>query len=151
MIPQLKGLNVLIIGCPAAGKTFLADKLKGQNPDDHKLFHTDDYMRYGYKESLYKLLEDVEKIQSHTKTIIEGVQGYRLLRKGVEFNCYYPDIVIELSVSEHRMLKTYREERIGKSIDSLYAFNKMHDKILKDYFAMHNPNKPKWIKINNEY
>lgn len=151
MIPQLKGKNVLIIGCPASGKTFLSNKLKAQNPDDHKLFHTDDYMGYGYKDSLYRLLDDVQKIQSHTKTLIEGIQGYRLLRKGVELNCYYPDIVIELSVSEGRMIKTYREERTGKSVDSLHSFNKMHDKILNDYFAMHNPHKPQWIKLNNEY
>lgn len=151
MIPQLNNLNVLIIGCPASGKTYLSNQLKLQHQDTHKFFHTDDYMKYGYKESLYALIEDVSKIQSHTKTIIEGVQGYRLLRKGVELNCYYPDIVIELSVSEEIMLKTYRSERAGKKVESIYSFNKMHDRILNDYFAMNNPRKPKWLKIENKY
>lgn len=151
MMPEIKGLNILIIGCPASGKTFFANKLKEESSDDVRVFHTDDYMYHGYKDSLYVLLEDLKKIKPPTNSIIEGVQGYRLLRKGVELDCYYPDIVVELSVSEERMLKTYREERQGKSIDSLYAFNKAHNKVLNDYFAMPNHRKPKWIKIENKY
>lgn len=147
-LPELKGLNVLIIGCPASGKTFLANNLKS---DNHKIIHTDDYMRYGYKESLYVMIEDIQKLHVHTKSIVEGIQGYRLLRKGVELNCYHPDIVVQLEISEARMLQTYRTERPGKKIDSLYAFNNMHDKILNDYFRMYNPHKPKWLKIKNEY
>lgn len=151
MIPDLKNLNVLIIGCPASGKTYLANKLKQQNVNTHKFFHTDDYMHYGYKDSLYVLLDDMRRVSSNTNTIIEGVQGYRLLRKGVELKCYFPDIVIELKISEERLMKTYMTERIGKKFESVNSFNKMHDKILSEYLSMPNNRKPKWIKIENEY
>lgn len=148
-IPQINGRNILIIGCPASGKTYLANYLKEAHGKTHKFFHTDDYMAYGYKESLYVLMDDLKK--TNQPTIIEGVQGYRLLRKGVELNSYYPDIVVELKTSEARMLKTYNTERQGKKIESLLAFNKTHDKILNDYFAMTNYKKPEWIKLVNEY
>ena len=144
---KITGKNVLIIGCPASGKTHLSNALKTY--DTHKVIHTDDYMCYGYKESLYVLLRALPSVKSNT--IIEGIQGYRLLRKGVELNSYYPDIVIELFISEARMIKTYREQRQMKKIESLFAFNNMHNKILNDYFRMPNRRKPEWIKINNEY
>lgn len=148
-IPQIIGKNVLIIGCPASGKTYLANYLKKSHGKTHKFFHTDDYMAYGYKESLYVLMNDLMKVRQ--PTIIEGIQGYRLLRKGVELDSYFPDIVIELKISEATMLRTYRTERQGKKIESLLGFNKTHDKILSDYFAMTNYKKPEWIKLENEY
>jgi hypothetical protein len=141
--------NVLIIGCPASGKTYLSELLLKDNPG-HKLYHSDKYIRHGYKEALYKLLEDLVK---ETKpTIVEGVQGYRLLRKGVELDCYYPDIVIELEITEARMFKTYAEQRRNKDASYLKGFNKMHQKILADYFAMENKHKPnQWLKLKNHY
>lgn len=149
VIPDIIGKNVLIIGCPASGKTFLSNSFK--TTDTHKVIHTDDFMSYGYKESLYVILQKIKPIHLHTNTVIEGIQGYRLLRKGVELNCYFPDLVIELVISESRMFKTYRSERQGKSVDSLHSFNKMHDKILSDYRAMPNKHKPQWISIYNDY
>lgn len=146
ILKDITGKNILIIGCPASGKTFFSKLLANEG---HKVFHTDDYMRYGYKESLYAMMEDLAKHKGNT--IVEGVQGYRLLRKGVEMNNYYPDIVIELEVPESRMLKTYREQRPGKKIDSLIAFNKTHQTILNDYKSMPNSKKPLWIKLQNNY
>ena len=106
-------------------------------------------MKYGYKQALYKMLEDLKKIKG--PTIVEGVQGYRLLRKGVELDCYYPDIVIELEITEARMLKTYREQRPDKDVDALKGFNKMHEKILNDYFRMNSKKPPQWHKLKNNY
>lgn len=146
VIAEIKNKNVLIIGCPASGKTYLASKLAG---DSHTVIHTDDFIDKGYKDSLYAILDHIKTINGNS--IVEGVQGYRLLRKGVEFNCYYPDIVIELEISEKRLSQTYNEVRRGKSFESLASFNAGHQKILKEYFAMDNKNKPKWFKIQNDY
>lgn len=145
---DIQDKSVLIIGCPASGKTYLSELLKRDNPT-HRLLHTDSYMKYGYRQALYKLLEDLTKIK--TPTIIEGVQGYRLLRKGVELDCYYPDIVIELEITEARMLKTYRSQRNGKDTRYLKGFNQMHQKILGDYFRMNSKKPPQWIKLKNSY
>ena len=79
------------------------------------------------------------------------MQGYRLLRKGVQLDNYYPDIVFQLIISEEQMMNTYKHERDEKKIRYLRGFNKTHDKILNDYFAMANPNKPEWIKVDNTH
>jgi len=140
---DIEGKNVLIIGCPASGKTYLLNQFK----TTHKKFPTDDYMRFGYEQSMYQVLEDIKK--STEKTLVEGIQGYRLLRKGVQLDCYYPDIVIQLIISEQQMLNTYRNERDEKKIKYLKGFNKMHDKIINDYFMLENKSKPEWIKVSN--
>lgn len=137
---DLKNKNVLIIGPPASGKTTLAKKLA---TPDHLLIHTDDYMGLGYYDAMYSILDDI--IESEKPTIVEGVQGYRLLRKGVEKNTYYPDIVIELKISDEKMEEIYRLERDPKKIRYLSSFNKMHEKILTDYQNMYNPKKPIWL------
>lgn len=145
-LTHIAGKDVVIIGCPASGKTYLSNLLASPA---HTVIHTDDYMKHGYKEALYVMLNDLKHI--HGNVIIEGVQGYRLLRKGVEMGCYYPHIVIELEISQERMAQTYAEQRPGKKVASVLAFNKMHETIKQDYFSMDNPNKPEWIKISNHY
>lgn len=140
--------NVLIIGWPAAGKTHLSKLLARDNPG-HKVIHTDDYIKYGYKESLYRILMELSGIRK--PTIIEGIQGYRLLRKGVELNCYYPDIVIELEISEALMYRTYKNERADKDASALKGFINTHKKILNDYKQMTNTKPPQWHKIKNNY
>jgi len=137
--------NVLIIGCPASGKTYLSNLFK----TTHTKIHTDDYMRFGYVQSLYQILSDLKEING--LTIIEGIQGYRLLRKGVQLDCYYPDIVIEMIISEQKMINTYRNERDARKIKYLINFNSMHNKIIADYFALSNNTKPEWYKIHNNY
>lgn len=145
-LPDINGKNVLIIGCPASGKTYLSNLLESST---HQTFHTDDYINHGYYESMYKCLSDV--IECDKLTIVEGVQGYRMLRKGVEMDNYYPDLVIELRITQRRMLLTYSIERNPKKIKYLKAFNKTHNKILSDYRAMNNKHKPEWLVINNNY
>ena len=137
--------NVLIIGCPASGKTYLLNKFNTAN----KKIHTDDYISYGYENSMYKILDYLKATEE--KTIVEGIQGYRLLRKGVQLDCYYPNVVIQLIISEQQMRKTYLNERDVKKIKYLKGFNKMHDKILNDYFLLKNNYKPEWFQIENNY
>jgi adenylate kinase family enzyme len=142
---DIENKNVLIIGCPASGKTYLSKKFK----HEHKIIHTDDYIKFGYEQSMYQVLEDIKK--SDKCTLVEGIQGYRLLRKGVQLDCYYPHIVIELMISEQHMIHIYKKERDEKKIKFLKGFNKMHDKIINDYFLLKNKNKPEWIKVFNDY
>lgn len=140
--------NVLIIGKPAAGKTFLSELLHKDNPG-HTVIHTDYYIKHGYVESLYKLMADMRLIKA--PTIIEGVLGYRLLRKGVQTGAYYPDMVIHVNVPDSTMLRTYRTERKGKDINALRGFIRSHTTILNEYFAIKNPHPPQWIELKNNY
>lgn len=138
--------DVLIIGYPTSGKTYLSKLL---NTSNHTVFHSDDYMKYGYKEGLYVLIDDIKN--EIKKTIFEGVFGYRLLRKGVELNCYHPDIVIQLDITEQKMLEIYKTERDSNKISYLKKFNKMHDKILQEYANMPKMKRPAWYKVVNDY
>ena len=140
--------NVLIIGKPTSGKTHLSTLLSKDNPN-HKIIHTDDYVKFGYKEGLYRLLLDFAGVSQ--PTIIEGVLGYRLLRKGVELDCYYPDLVIELEVPDALMYKTYRNERPGKDVSYLKGFNAAHLSILQHYKSMPNKKPPQWVTVKNAY
>jgi adenylate kinase family enzyme len=141
--------NVLIIGPPASGKTWLCEQMSNAS---HLTIRTDSYMLYGYNQSMYVCLDDIRNAMDFKmNTIVEGVQGYRLLRKGVELDCYYPDIVIELEISEKRMHETYKKERDPKKIKHLQSFNAAHQTILEDYFSLENKKKPEWIKVYNDY
>lgn len=140
--------NVLIIGDPATGKTHLANLLKKDNPG-HKLIHTDDFIEHGYKQSLYVLLSFLTNITR--PTIIEGILGYRLLRKGLERECYYPDIVIEVVTPEATRIREYKENRPGKNWGYIKTFNAAHNTILADYKSKANPHPPEWHTIKNDY
>ena len=137
--------NVIIIGCPASGKTWLSNKIKSEN---HNVIHTDDYIKHGYEQSMYEALKDIEI--SEKKTIVEGVQGYRMLRKGLELGSYFPDIVIEIIVPFQQVVAIYKLERDEDKIPKLQSMIKSNDKVLNDYKAMKNEHAPEWITINNE-
>lgn len=137
--------NILVIGYPAVGKTTFAKKYISYLPQ-HKLIDTDDYLSYGHEQSLYVLIEDLKRINS--LTFIEGVLGYRLLRKGVQLDCYYPDVVFELIAPWTHIEKVYQTEREDKKITSLKPFIKSLDTILKEYRELPNPYPPIWHKID---
>lgn len=147
------GENVLIIGCAASGKSTVANMLLDRHPNNHIIIRTDDYMSHGYEQSLYVLIDDLKAKSSHNPTFIEGILGYRLLRKGVELNCYYPDVVIELQISPERMERTYNESRDPDKLKGAKSQAKACATILDRYKEMFIPDGqyPEWIIVKNEY
>lgn len=144
---DIEGKNVLIIGCPASGKTWLSKKMAKST---HTVIHTDDYISYGYQMGMYCALDAAN--MSEKPTIVEGVHGYRMLRKGCEYGSYYPDIVIEMQISNSRMMQTYMRERDETKIKYLKQFNEAHAKILNEYRGMCPKHKtPEWITFLNNY
>lgn len=59
----------------------------------------------------------IELSQRETKYIIEGVQGYRTLRKGLTEKSYKPDIIIK--VMTNRQVEK-KHETIRKALDTIY-------------------------------
>jgi hypothetical protein len=146
-LEDLQTLSVLVIGQPASGKTFLT----GIAQPKQRVIHTDDYKELGFLESMYSVMEDVKQ---SGRTWVEGVQGYRLLRKGVELNCYFPDIVINLSISDKQREIIYNAERDPAKLKYLQSFEKANNKILADYadyMALSSHKKPLWVDILNDW
>ncbi len=138
-------LNILIIGCPGSGKTYLADKM---NDDSHRLIHTDDYTKYGYVQSMYEVFNDILKYDG--KTIVEGIQGYRLLRHGFRTRKYKPDIVVELIISNDKLKDIYDSKRDYEKLEFVKKLNQSNRKILYNYKSMAGKNLPKWYTIKND-
>lgn len=163
------GENVLIIGCPASGKSTIMQMIHDRQKIGHFIFHSDDYMHHGYEQSLYALIDDYKKLRSELDgssehplpldayskhpIFIEGILGYRLLRKGVELDCYYPDVVIELLITDERMEQTYNESRDPEKLKGARSQTKACATILGKYKEMFIPDGkyPEWIQINNDY
>lgn len=144
----LLGKNVLVIGYPGSGKTHLVSLIP---KTDHKFIRTDDYISFGFEQSLYECLKDITDIQSTGRnTFVEGVQGYRLLRKGLQTGTYFPDVVIEVKRDWAKIEELYRTERGIDKLKGATSMSKSCDKILNEYLSMPNENKPsKWIVVQN--
>jgi len=121
--------TIVVVGLPASGKTTVADELRKQFPD-YSIYHSDDYMHHGYNDSMYELMKDVQT-DPNPKKIIEGVQAYRLLRKGVELNNFHADLVITVEAQEATREQRYVSR--GNGINR--AFDKNLAKVWADYTA----------------
>ena len=121
--------NVCIIGYPASGKTFLSDLICN---DTHHKIHTDKYIKDGYSMALHSVLNELSFIDNKP-TLIEGVIGYRLLRKGVELGLYYPDIIIKIEISQTKQKEIYTNERDVSKLKFLETFNTTNEKIFTEY------------------
>ncbi len=148
------GQTVAIIGNPATGKTWLSNEIARRTGS--RVIHADDYIEHGYKDALYVLLDDVT--EADAPLIVEGVQCYRLLRQGVQLDCFYPDVVIELTATDEQVMRVYEKERmfdkrrsIEQVMKSLSGFNKMHQTILADYRILENPQPPTWWTVENKF
>lgn len=99
--------KVLIIGAPGSGKTELANRIAEKL--NKRVIHTDDYKsNYEYTQQLYVLIANLLDLDWW---IVEGVQGYRLLRKIAQVNLdgIRPDLVIHIDIdkpvdSKHRRM-----------------------------------------------
>jgi len=125
--------NVVIIGYPATGKTFLLDTIITACRVRASTYHTDDYIKHGFVEALYVLMEEIAKDKTPLK-IIEGVLGYRLIRKGIELHTFHADLVIVCEASVPT--RTARIVLRGKLVQATLSMDKGLEKVWEDCKAM---------------
>jgi len=142
--------NVLIIGSPASGKTWLIEQIKEVAPY-HNYIATDDYIKDNtFKGALYAMMDDIKTFHDDGKlTVVEGVNGYRLLRKGVQEDTYYPDIVIECKTSQKNIEARYEGDE--KKLKGVFGMMKGNATILAEYLEFPNKHKPIMYVLNNNY
>lgn len=101
---------VVIVGLPGSGKTTFAEECSKYWTGE--IVHTDEYTElYGYGPSLYNLLDDLDS-NAQDRILVEGVLGYRLLRKiaqkifsGLRVG-FKPDLVITVYRSKEQREST---------------------------------------------
>lgn len=140
--------QIVIVGYAASGKTTFSEKFAKDYPD-HRLIHTDDYIQFGYEPALYKLISDIQ--QTEGPFIVEGVLGYRLLRKGiqgvskeemkakgiitdVELWKWQPDLVITCECPTETRIKRYLKR--GGDANKLLTFDKNLNTVWYDYKSL---------------
>ena len=78
--------KILIIGYPNSGKSTLFEDLVALPEfSQHFKLQTDDYKEYPYVEQLYMIMDELSGCE---KWLVEGIQGYRLLRKYAQTEDY---------------------------------------------------------------
>ena len=124
---------VVVCGFTKSGKITIARKIS--NHLKRRLFISDDYTIYGPQEAMYVLLKDIvyETNRKHP-FIVEGVQCFRLLRKGMQEGGFYPDLIIKTKCDEKTIRHFYNKDGEGHKTDRALSFNKGLDKVWNDYF-----------------
>jgi len=137
--------KIVIIGLPASGKTWLANKLSSLL--NLPVYHADDYLHHGFENSMYAMHEDMEKNNPETH-IVEGIAAYRLLRKAAQGVLNYnPDLIIMVNRAEDVRRAVYENER-KKEFRSIAGIQKTLDKILGEYMSIRKIQVP-IINFNN--
>ena len=143
---DITGRNVAIIGPAGSGKTFLS-KLIGNGT--HYKIHTDDYINLGFDAAMYAALEVASNVIGNS--LVEGIQVYRMLRKGFVLGNWMPKVVIEIERPRFKIEQTYRSERNPEKIKYLKKFQLSNMSILQDYLGMiPQEKKQDWLNWKNE-
>lgn len=129
---------IVIIGFPATGKTTLSIELQEELLPEHSLYSSDNYIDLGYEQSLYGMIKEIET-DPNPKKIIEGVQGYRFLRKMAQKGGKV-DAVITVHCDAAERARRYQARNKGNLPES---FDRNLRTVFSDYLTiMHSNGQP---------
>jgi adenylate kinase family enzyme len=104
--------KVVIIGYPASGKSTLTNELE-KVYSDYTIYRDIDFTKNGYVDGLYELRNKIAT-DAKEKFIVEGVMGYRFLRKGAQLKDFEADLIIHVKCSERKREIRYRKREYSK-------------------------------------
>ena len=113
-----------------------------------RLIISDDYKYLGWKQNMYHIREIIKSTDE--PLIIEGVQSGRLLRKGVEFNEFFADLVIHLEINNESLSIAYQRDGEGYKLrhNKVFNFNKhILDNIFFKWYEMQKNNYPEKMPV----
>jgi hypothetical protein len=131
--------TVVIIGPPGSGKTTVGELLAEQS--ELPLYSTDKYLGYGHLHALYYIIREVGDVG----WIVEGMIGYRLLRKRKQLGMPAPDIVIQLDARDDEIQQAYRARNKFCNLAHVKNFCKAHETVLKEYKLLDGDMPKVWV------
>jgi hypothetical protein len=139
MLHLTEKTKVVIIGPPGSGKSHVATVL-GES-SELPIYRTDKFLSDGHVQALYSVIDAA----GDEGYIIEGMVGYRLLRKLKQLKLPPPDIVIQLEADDFMIEESYAKRNKVCNIKRLRAFCKAHDTVLEDYYQLDGEEPKIWI------
>ena len=144
--------SIVIAGFTKTGKVTIAKKISKEL--NLPLFISDNYINEKDRTtSLYGLIDSILPYYNRNiPFIVEGILTFRLLRKGVQLNNFYPDLIIKTNCNDATISHFYKKDGEESKINRALSFNKGLDKIWDEYANLVNKNpyirKPRYIELN---
>jgi len=152
LVDHCKTFNTIVIcGYTKTGKVTIAKELSQQL--GIPLFMSDDYIDVKDREqSLYTLIEHIMPLYySNDPFIVEGILAFRLLRKGIQMNNFFPDLILKTKCNDETIKHFYRQDGEESKINRALSFNKGLNTIWDEYrdLLLQNPHfkRPQFIEL----
>lgn len=137
--------TVVIIGPPGSGKTHVASVLAESS--GLPVYCTDGFLGDGHVAALYALMKAV----GDDGWIVEGMIGYRFLRKRKQLSLPAPDIVIQLDASDEQISQAYAARGKTCNLKIIRNFCAAHEKVLNDYLRLDGDEPQIWVHANSQH
>lgn len=142
--------NIVILGFTKTGKITIAKKIA-----EHlniPVLISDYYYELNKDNALEYMINDIKYFKaSNIPYIAEGVLCFRLLRKGVQLDDFYPDLIIKTECNNETIQHFYHKDNESHKIKNALSFNKGLDKIWNEYINLsyiNNKTIPPIITLN---
>lgn len=136
--------TVVVIGPPGSGKTTVGQLLAEQS--GLPLYSTDRYLGYGHLQALYYIMREI----GDAGWIVEGMIGYRLLRKRKQMGMPAPDIVIQLDATDDAIREAYKSRKRHYNPAHIRNFCKAHETVLSDYLLLDGDMPKVWVHSQSQ-
>jgi len=136
---------VIIIGPPGSGKSVVGNLLAESS--GLPLYSTEE-LTTGNK--ALTALKAIMHLCGDEGFIMEGMIGYRWLRKQKEMELPMPDIVIQLDASDDEIEVAMASRDKHCNVKLIRKFCSAHEKVLADYYLLDEDRPKVWIHGNSE-
>lgn len=144
--------TIVVIGYTKTGKYPISKKLSSAL--NYPLFVSDNFINPSDRsQSLYDMMGYILPHYKQQKPlIVEGVLCFRLLRKGIQQNNFFPDLIIKTKCDDKTIKHFYKKDGEEHKIERALSFNKGLNTIWKEYLTLLSSNpslkKPKLLELN---
>jgi len=145
MLHLSENSTVVVIGPPGSGKTHVATVLA--EASGLPLYSTDVYLGNGHVAALYVMMQAL----GDDGWIVEGMIGYRFLRKLRQLGLPPPDIVIQLDADDEQIRAAYAKRSKPCNIKIIRSFCKAHEKVLSDYYLLDGEQPKVWVHAQSNH